>query len=65
MGIHNQKELDDQKVVSDEIRKMFGRDLCMVSKNELASSVLKMRAMLSMLHVELYCENPKHKQRQG
>jgi hypothetical protein len=58
--IHNPHNVDNPVVIAAEIKKMFGRDLSMVSKNELAASVLKMRAMLSYLHVELYCENPKH-----
>ena len=60
MAIHNPQGVDDSKVVTTEIRKMFGRDLEIVSKRELASALLKMRSMMGMLHVELYCLNPKH-----
>ena len=61
MGIHNPQGVDDPKAIATEIKRMFGRESCMVSKNELMASILKMRSMVGYLHVELYCANPKHR----
>ena len=58
--IHNPQGVDDRNVIAAEIAKVFGRHQDAVSKHEMMAVIIKMRAMLSELHVNLYCENPKH-----
>lgn len=60
MKIHNPPNADDKNVVAVEIGKIFGRNAETVSKNELMATIVKMRSMLGVLHVELYCANKNH-----